>query len=180
MYIYSINLQLCNYRYAYVIASHFYITGTVVQKDSLIIVVKDAPITAKPKFSVYEPLFEFPSVDAITKAMITGICGGNSECAYDIAVTGNVDVGRETLKNIKDHMIIVNQTLPSVYCIMLLYYVVVSVLKISRDINLTVCVGILLSMKLNSHSKINRCEAEVKIINLNIKHCHPKDLHPAK
>ena len=123
-----INLQLCNYRYAYVITSRFYTTGTVVEKDSLIIVVKDAPITAKPKFSVYEPLFETPSVDPVTKTMITGICGGNSECAYDIAVTGNFDVGRETLKDIKEHMIILNQTLPSLYCIMLLYYVVVSVL----------------------------------------------------
>ena len=66
-------------------------------------------------------MFEIPSVNAITKAMITEICGDNRDCAYDIAVTGNLIVGRETLKDIKEHMMIVNQTLPSVYYIVVPY-----------------------------------------------------------
>ena len=62
---------------------------------------------------IYVPLFETPSVNATTAALIEEICGDNSECAYDIAVTGNVDVGRETLNNIEEHMMILNQDLPS-------------------------------------------------------------------
>ena len=53
------------------------------------------------------------SVDATTAALIEETCGDNSECAYDIAVTGNVDVGRETLDDIEEHMTILNQHLPS-------------------------------------------------------------------
>ena len=51
-------------------------------------------------------------MDATTAALIEEICGNNSECAYDIAVTGNVDVGRETLDDIEKHMMILNQDLP--------------------------------------------------------------------
>ena len=60
-------------------------------------------------------MFETPSVDATTAALITETCGGNSECAYDIAVTGNVEVGRETMNDIEEHMMIVNLTLPSMF-----------------------------------------------------------------
>ena len=61
------------------------------------------------------PLFVTPSVDDATAALITETCGDNSECAYDIAVTGNVDVGRETLDEIEEHMVVVNLTFPSTY-----------------------------------------------------------------
>ena len=54
---------------------------------------------------IYVPLFEIPSVDATTAALIEKTCGNNSECAYDIAVIGNGDVGRETLDDIEEHMI---------------------------------------------------------------------------
>ena len=56
-----------------------------------------------------------PSVDPTTSALIDETCGDNIECAYDIAVTGNVEVGRETLEDIEEHMMIVNLTLPSMY-----------------------------------------------------------------
>ena len=65
------------------------------------------------KILIYVPLFETPSVNATTAELIEEICGDNSKCAYDIAVTGNVDVGRETLNNIEEHMMILNQDLPS-------------------------------------------------------------------
>ena len=54
-----------------------------------------------------------PTVAPQIQELITQTCGDNSECAYDIAVTGNVDVGRETLDDIEEHMMIVNLTLPS-------------------------------------------------------------------
>ena len=54
-----------------------------------------------------------PTVAPHIQELITQTCGDNSECAYDIAVTGNVDVGRETLDDIEEHMMIVNLTLPS-------------------------------------------------------------------
>ena len=41
------------------------------------------------KILIYVPLFETPSVNATTAALIEEICGDNSECAYDIAVTGS-------------------------------------------------------------------------------------------
>ena len=78
-------------------------------------VVRNAPTATTTKDSTYVPLFETPPVDATTAALIEETCGDNSECAYDIAVTGNVDVGRETLDDIEEHKIIVNQTLPSMY-----------------------------------------------------------------
>ena len=61
---------------------------------------------------IYVPLFETPSVNATTAALIEKTCGNNSECAYDIAVTGNVDVGRETLDDIEEYMMTLNQDLP--------------------------------------------------------------------
>ena len=48
------------------------------------------------------------SVVATTAALIEETCGNDSECAYDIAVTGNVDVGREILDDIEEHMMILN------------------------------------------------------------------------
>ena len=58
-------------------------------------------------------MFITPTVAPQIQELIEETCGDNSECAYDIAVTGNVDVGRETLDDIEEHMMIVNLTLPS-------------------------------------------------------------------
>ena len=92
---------------------HCIFIGRVDQKDSFLIVVRNAPTATTTKDSTYVPLFETPPVDATTATLIEETCGDNSECAYDIAVTGNVDVGRETLDDIEEHMMIINLTLPS-------------------------------------------------------------------
>ena len=92
-----------------------FLTGRVDEKDSLIISVRNAPATTNTRSSSYVPLLVTPSVDATTAALITETCGDNSECAYDIAVTGNVEVGRETMNDVEEHMIIINQTLPSMH-----------------------------------------------------------------
>ena len=85
-------------------------TGSV-DVASSILIFEDAESTTKD--STYVPLFETPPVDATTAALIEETCGDNSECAYDIAVTGNVDVGRETLDDIEEHRMILSQDLPS-------------------------------------------------------------------
>ena len=72
---------------------------------------EDAPISTKD--STYIPLFVTPAVDPMTSALISETCGDNSECAYDIAITGNADVGRETLDEIEEHMLTINLTFPS-------------------------------------------------------------------
>ena len=89
----------------------FLSTGSVNKSTSFFIYEEDAPISTK--VPGYVPLFVTPVVDEATEALIEETCGDNSECAYDIAVTGNVDVGRETLDEIKEHMMIGNLTLPS-------------------------------------------------------------------
>ena len=89
----------------------FLSTGSVNENNSFFIYEEDAPISTK--VPGYVPLFVTPVVDEATEALIEETCGDNSECAYDIAVTGNVDVGRETLVEIEEHMMIVNLTLPS-------------------------------------------------------------------
>ena len=86
-------------------------TGSV-DIASSILIFEDAESTTT-KDSTYVPLFETPPVDATTAALIEETCGDNSECAYDIAVTGNVDVGRETLDDIEEHRMILSQDLPS-------------------------------------------------------------------
>ena len=88
-------------------------TGSV-DATSSILIFEDVESTTT-KDSTYVPLFGAPPVDATTEKLIEETCGDNSECAYDIAVTGNVDVGRETLSDIEEHMIILNQSLPSKY-----------------------------------------------------------------
>ena len=91
----------------------YYLIGSVEEDDTIFITLRDVPKTTKiPSFV---PLFMTPTVDASTSALITETCGDNIECAYDIAVTGNVEVGRETLEDIEEHMMIVNLTLPSMY-----------------------------------------------------------------
>ena len=90
-----------------------YFTGRVDESNFFFIYEEDAPITTKD--STYVPLFVTPSVDPTTAALITETCGDNIECAYDIAVTGNVEVGRETLVEIEEHMMIINLTFPSTY-----------------------------------------------------------------
>ena len=109
-------LYLCNYfvNESQIISTYFLI-GRVDEKDSLILSVRNAPATTKTRSSTYVPLLVTPSVDATIATLITETCGDNIECAYDIAVTGNVEVGRETLNDIKEHMIIINQTLPSMF-----------------------------------------------------------------
>lgn len=87
--------------------------GRVDETDSIFITLRDVPKTTKDL--TYVPLFVTPVVDQRTQDIITETCGDNSECAYDIAVTGNVDVGRETLDDIEEHMMIVNLSLPSTY-----------------------------------------------------------------
>ena len=89
----------------------YYLIGSVAENDSVFITLMDVPKTNKNLSFV--PRFVTPSVDPTTAALITETCGDNSECAYDIAVTGNVEVGRETLDDIEEHMMIVNLTLPS-------------------------------------------------------------------
>ena len=86
-------------------------TGSV-DTASSILIFEDAESTTT-KDTTYVPLFETPTVDDATAALIEETCGNNSECAYDIAVTGNVDVGRETLDDIEEHIMILNQDLPS-------------------------------------------------------------------
>ena len=86
-------------------------TGSV-DIASSILIFEDAESTTT-KDSTYVPLFETPPVDATTAALIEETCADNSECAYDIAVTGNVDVGRETLDDIEEHRMILSQDLPS-------------------------------------------------------------------
>ena len=54
-----------------------------------------------------------PVVDIATARAINETCGGNSECEYDIAVTGIADVGKTTLTDIEEHTAIVIQSLPS-------------------------------------------------------------------
>ena len=54
-----------------------------------------------------------PVVDETTQMMIDATCGNNSRCAFDIAVTGIVEVGRTTLIEIEEQMTIINQSLPS-------------------------------------------------------------------
>ena len=89
-----------------------YICTGSVDAASSVLIFEDAE-SSTTKDSTYVPLFETPVVDASTAALIEETCGDNSECAYDIAVTGNVDVGRETLDDIEEHMIILRQDLPS-------------------------------------------------------------------
>ena len=89
----------------------YYLLGSVDEDDSIFIILSDVPKTTKE--STFVPLFVTPSVDANIAALINETCGDNSECAYDIAVTGNVNVGRETVNDIEEHMMIVNLTLPS-------------------------------------------------------------------
>ena len=91
----------------------YYLIGSVEEDDSIFITLRDVPKTTKDP--TYVPLLVTPSVDPTTSALITETCGDNIECAYDIAVTGNVEVGRETLEDIEEHMMIVNLTLPSTY-----------------------------------------------------------------
>ena len=94
----------------------YYLIGSVAEDDSIFITLRDVPKTTKDPSFV--PRFVTPSVDPTTAALITETCGDNSECAYDIAVTGNVEVGRETLDDIEEHMMIVNLTLPSMLFIL--------------------------------------------------------------
>ena len=94
----------------------YYLIGSVEEDDSIFITLRDVPKTTKDP--TYVPLLVTPSVDPTTSALITETCGDNIECAYDIAVTGNVEVGRETLEDIEEHMMIVNLTLPSTYVCM--------------------------------------------------------------
>ena len=89
----------------------YYLTGRVDESDSIFITLRDVPRTTKD--STYVPLFITPTVAPQIQELIEETCGDNSECAYDIAVTGNVDVGRETLDDIEEHMVIINLTLPS-------------------------------------------------------------------
>ena len=102
-------------------------TGRVDESNFFFIYEEDALITTKD--STYVPLFMTPSVDATTSALITETCGDNIECAYDIAVTGNVEVGRETLEDIEEHMMIINLTFPSTYIRMMNIHVVSHVYK---------------------------------------------------
>ena len=104
-------------------------TGRVDGKDSLLIIVRNAPTAATTNINTYVPLFDTPPVDDTTKKLIEETCGDNSECAYDIAVTGNVDVGKETLNDIEEHMIIVNLTLPSMYEYILCMYVCIFIIS---------------------------------------------------
>ena len=112
-------LRICSHIRSYV---HYIFTGNVSDSDSFFLYESGVPVSTRE--SSYVPLFERPPVDIRTEMLINETCGDNSECAYDIAVTGNVDVGRETLVDIEEHMMIVNQTLPSTYeysCIPIIY-----------------------------------------------------------
>ena len=82
--------------------------GSVDEDNSLIIIEEgfSRPVN-------FEPLFMTPVVDVAIARVINETCGGNIECAFDIAVTGNVDVGKTTLVEIEEHMVIVNESLPS-------------------------------------------------------------------
>jgi len=98
------------------IYKNYFLIGSVDVNDSIFITLRDVPKTTKD--STFVPLFMTPTVNPETQQKIMETCGDNSECAYDIAVTGNVDVGRETLDDIEEHMEIVNLTLPSMYVCM--------------------------------------------------------------
>ena len=76
-------------------------------------IIIEEGFTRPVKDEDFEPLFVTPIVDEDTEKMIIETCGGNRECEYDIKVTGNVEVGRTTLSEIVEHMVIVNQSLPS-------------------------------------------------------------------
>ena len=97
---------------SYILHNHYF-AGSVDESDSILIIIRDAPRTTRN--SAYVPVFVTPIVDTELEAVIEETCGDNSECAYDIAVTGNVDVGRETLDDIEEHMAIINLSLPSMY-----------------------------------------------------------------
>ena len=81
--------------------------------DDMSLIIIEAGFSKPVKDATFKPLFMTPVVDEATQKMITETCGGNSECEYDIAVTGIVDVGKTTLTDIEEHVAIVRQSLPS-------------------------------------------------------------------
>jgi len=90
----------------------FYIPVGSVDEDSTLIIIEEG-FSRPVKDKDFEPQFITPAVDMDIARMINETCGDNIECAFDIAVTGIVEVGRTTLVDIVEHMAIVNESLPS-------------------------------------------------------------------
>ena len=89
-----------------------YISVGSVDEDNSLIIIEEG-FSRPVKDENFEPLFMTPAVDVDTARMIDETCGDNIECAFDIAVTGIVEVGRTTLAEIEEHMVIINESLPS-------------------------------------------------------------------
>ena len=63
-----------------------------------------------PFFSpIYEPVFS----DPVLEQEATSICGDNFFCLFDVAATGEVDIGRTTLAVADEYEEILEQQIPS-------------------------------------------------------------------
>jgi len=56
----------------------------------------------------FEPVFDDPAVEYLANEM----CGGDVFCLFDIAATGDIDIGLETLMSGKEFVVIGNVSQP--------------------------------------------------------------------
>ena len=74
---------------------HFFLTdsiGMVTDADSLFFYQpgENTSTINKPDF---EPTFGMPNISGELRTQIEEQCGGQQECIYDAAVTGNIEIG---------------------------------------------------------------------------------------